>query len=570
MIVRGMRSWATFMAVWLCGLPGALAQSEDWLVLPVGVDDETAWIAPTASSVGRALRKQGVGVWSPAGAVARLDEIGPRPPRAISDDEYAAWQQRTSEAVLLLAGGKYEDALPGLDDAHAFSRSALETLNRDPVRAQTVLDTCLFLVRALAGIGEDREASRQAQQCASLSPNVEPGTFKHPPNVTELFQQAKDDPRARRGTLLVESDPPGCTLYVNGERAGKTPAQVGDLFPGEYRVQVECHTDEPAPVHVVNLGAGLQTIFVFDGFDRAVRLQPTLHLRYVSSPEDQTLTRHTRELARVLSAASVVLASKRDPGVVELELIERAQLTPARVRIAITEKAPESLDHERAVATLLAGGCGDFTGDDPVTIDCATGEAVVEAVKERPTRPPRAQFVAGLALGSVGAASLLTGYGLLGARKGAGDDWLSNPQDREQQATWARMGTGIVATGAAGSALLVSAMPLVLPYRKKPPWWGWLTGGLGLGVGAAAVALAVTAPAKRPESCGVSGPDPSACVDRERRTDLALLLGVTAAPLVTIPLVYLFRKSDKQFGTRFDPRISVTRAGAAFGLHGAF
>lgn len=565
-----MRWWATFLAVWLCGLPGALAQSEDWLVLPTAVDDETDWMVPTASSVGRALRKQGVGVWSSAGAAARLDEIGPRPPRQVSDEDYEAWQQRTSEAVLLLAAGKYEDALPGLDEAHAFSRGALETLNRDPTRAQTVLDTCLFLVRALAGIGEQREAARQAQQCAAMSPGMQPGTFKHPPNVTELFQQAKEDPSARRGALLVESDPPDCTLYVNGEAAGQTPTQVTGLFPGEYRVQVECDAEQPAPVHVIDLGAGLQTIFVFDVFDRAVALEPTLHLDYETPPEQQTLIRHTRELARVLSATSVVLVSRLESNTVELKLVEGAQMKPAWVRVAVPTAESESASHELAVTTLLSGRCGDFTGEAPLSLDCATGEEVAEEVETRPTRPPRAQFVTGLTLTGVGAASLLTGYGLLVARKGAGDDWLANPQDREQQATWASFGTAIVATGASGAALLVAAMPMVLPYREKAPWWAWLSAGLGLGAGAASIALAVTAPSKRAESCGVSGPDPSACVDRERRTDLALLLGVTAAPLITIPLVYLFRKSDKKYGASFEPHITVTTGGGAFSLRGTF
>jgi hypothetical protein len=568
-IVGAMRWWATFVAVWLCGLPGALAQSEDWLVLPTTIDEEADWMLPTASTVGRALRKQGIGVWSPTRAVARLDEAGPRPPRVVSAREYEAWTERTSEAVLQLAGGKYQDALPRLEESQAFSRWALETLNRDPTRAQAVLDTCLFLVRALAGIGEDRRATRQAQECAALSPGMEPSTFKHPPNVTEIFQQAKDDERARRSALLVESEPPGCALSVNGKTVGKTPMQVPGLFSAEYRVQVECNAERPAPVHVVELVPGTQTLFVFDAFDRAVVLEPVLHLRYESPPQGQVLIRHTRELARVLSASSVVLASRHESGAIELRLIKGAQMERSWVRIAAPDDDSDARSYEQAVAALLAGRCGDFTQSEPMMVDCETG-AVQEAVAELPVRPPDGQLLAGFTLAGVGGASLLSGYGLLVARKFAGDDWLSNSQDREQQRTWYRLGTGITATGPAGAALLVSAMPLVLPYRNKTPWWGWLSGGLGLARAGAAVALAVTAPAKRPEPCSVSGPDPAACVDRERRTDLALLLGVTAAPLLTIPLVYLFRKGDKRHEASIAPHVTAGAGGGALGLHGTF
>jgi hypothetical protein len=47
---------------------------------------------------------------------------------------------------------------------------------------------------------------------------------------------------------------------------------------------------------------------------------------------------------------------------------------------------------------------------------------------------------------------------------------------------------------------------------------------------------------------------------------LAVLTGVTAAPLLTIPLVYLFRPS----GTKLTPNVEVSRSGGYARVRGQF
>jgi len=48
------------------------------------------------------------------------------------------------------------------------------------------------------------------------------------------------------------------------------------------------------------------------------------------------------------------------------------------------------------------------------------------------------------------------------------------------------------------------------------------------------------------------------------------MLGVTAAPLLTMPLVYLFRKSETKLAAKLSPSISVDRSGGALGVRGVF
>jgi hypothetical protein len=75
---------------------------------------------------------------------------------------------------------------------------------------------------------------------------------------------------------------------------------------------------------------------------------------------------------------------------------------------------------------------------------------------------------------------------------------------------------------------------------------------------------------KPPESCTVNGPDPTGCVNRGRDIDRAILLAATAAPLLTMPLVYLFRKSDKSRQLDLAPSVVLGRQGGAFAIRGTF
>ncbi|MGB5701699.1 MAG: hypothetical protein WBM48_02685, partial [Polyangiales bacterium] len=165
---------------------------------------------------------------------------------------------------------------------------------------------------------------------------------------------------------------------------------------------------------------------------------------------------------------------------------------------------------------------------------------------------------------------LLTGYGLLAVRGAAGDNWIADSGSLDAHSKWLNLGTGLLVTGSAGAAMLVTAMPLALPYKAKTPWWAWLSGGLGLGLTAGAIAVAVTADPKPAESCSVNNLNPEPCVNRRRQTDLAIMLGVTAAPLLTMPLVYLFRKNEKRIKADLSPGIHVHRSGGTLTIRGLY
>jgi len=168
---------------------------------------------------------------------------------------------------------------------------------------------------------------------------------------------------------------------------------------------------------------------------------------------------------------------------------------------------------------------------------------------------------------------LLTGYVLLAPRATVSESWVNSvvggTPDTAKQQQWLDLGVTIVIVSTVGATALVAAMPLVLPKRDKPPWWAWLSGGLGVGLAAFSIAYGATAGSE--PSSGCSDPDLTTanavtCVRRSEHVSLAVLTGVTAAPALTVPLVYLFRRKDETI----QPHVSVSRVVSVIGVRGRF
>ncbi|MEM9727631.1 MAG: PEGA domain-containing protein [Myxococcota bacterium] len=572
-----MRMVAAVVVAWLLSVATAWAQSDALLVLPVTVDDDVTWMPQAVRDVSRGLRRQGVAVWQEAGAVAAFEARGSASPTALTDEAIEAWSSEAGGALRSLAKGNEEDALVRLEAANAFARASIAALGRDSARSTQVVDTCLYLVRAKLAVGDEAGADAQASECVRLQTSVEPTWRMHPPQVVDRYQAAKDEPHDR--SILVESDPSGCAVRVNGSLQGRTPLEVEGLYPGPYAVQVECEEDTPGRVHEIDVTRGATSLFVFDAFDRAVRTAPVLHLAYTEAPSQARLARDARQFMSTLPASGVVIASRSSDGeALTLSLLRGTGADRTFVRVPADGGSTDPGTLTQAAAALVAGECRDFAVEPVASLDCRTGQPLltrssrgrVAESKPRRIRPPRGQFVAGVTLAAAGTTSLLAGYGLLIGRRTAGESWLEQPSNLSRQDRWLRLGTGVTTTGAAGGGLLVAAMPLVLPYQSKTPWWAWLHGGLGVAAAVGSIVSAVTASPKPPTPCSINGPDPAPCVNRERDTDRAILLGATAAPLLTVPLVYLFRRDRPDRRADILPSVVVARSQGALSLRGTF
>ncbi len=567
--------WAVMVpALWLCALPSALAQTEDWLVLPTTTESaEPPWMEPTVQAANRALRRQGIGVWLPDAALSAFRERGSFEPPEPREDEISEWAGRARSAFRTVVLGDRTAALRELEAVQGFAEENLVALNRDPDTAALVLDVCLYLARAHRDTGALDEAERQVQDCVRLTSAASPNPRVHPPSIVDLYEAAQKPSPARGGSLLVEGEPAGCDLRINGRLVGKTPTAVDDLYPGSYQVQVECRPDEPGRVHRVDVPLGSQSLFVIDPFERAVRTDTLLHLQFEEPPNPQELALYAREVARSLPASAVIVASLVGPEVLQLEVELATQTESTIVRLPTSSTGPEQALMNRAVEALLAGRCSDFVDGTPQEIDCRTGEPIAPPAAETAHTKrvrPRSLFITGVSLASAGTASLAAGWSLSLVRRSAGDDWIADPSSLSLQAKWLDLGTGVIVTGSIGGGFLVAAMPMVLPVHSKTPWWAWVNGGLGVAAAVGSIVSAVTASPKPAGSCEVNPEDPTACVNRQRDTDRAILLGATAAPLLTMPLVYLLRRGDRKPSVELQPRVLVGRRGGAVGVTGSF
>jgi hypothetical protein len=572
-IVGRMRLTVALTILAVSYAPIALAQAEEWVIVPTSTTNDVEWMDPTVAELEAALSEQGARVLSRDRSVALFEREASGPPIQVTEPQIQRLDALTREALRLIVVQEHAQALELLRTAQSLINEAIAELNRTKTQAQNVLDTCLYTVRALYDTGDRTRAAEQARQCVRLVPRGKADPQKHPPEIVALYEEASRPGPGKSGALGVDSKPEGCDVRINGLRLGKTPFTMTDLYPGDYQVQVECNPDRRGRVHRATVETEKTEVFVDAELDRAVRTEPSLWLRYEDGPDEERQLRDAQAIAEALEVSAVVLASRPAADLLELRLVKRTGPRRAvQVRIPMDPTGPTTKAATDAAVALAAGECMDFTGPRPRTIACPGEEP-------RPLKPPRGQWISGLALVSAGGASLVASYALLIWRRDTGDVVIqqvtASPSISVNQEKWLRLGDGIVATAATGGALTVAAMPLVLPYRSKTPWWAWVSGGLGVGLAVGSVvsgATAESAPAgsRKCEDQLVSVDSARACVDRERSVDRAIVLGVTAAPLLTIPLVYLLRRDVKKREASVTPSVRFGPSGGSLNFSGRF
>lgn len=239
------------------------------------------------------------------------------PAAVLDDDVLQAWVQAAEGALELVGLGDARGAVRELQRVGEFSASAVESLNRTATHRETVLNTCLLLVRSLLATDRDDEARTQVRECLRLSPMTQPAERSHPPQVLALLAAVSEEVRQQDAVLSVRSvGRQGCTVRMNGVRVDTTPAQLLH-YPegGEYRVQVECDQDR-GRVHRVIL-RGTAEVVVDPRFEEAVSTGADggLVLEYQSM---QSARRYALEdgltIARTLGT-EVVLAVSESGGV---------------------------------------------------------------------------------------------------------------------------------------------------------------------------------------------------------------------------------------------------------------
>jgi uncharacterized protein with PIN domain len=559
---------------------------ERWLVLPVRgaeVDDEPddrmgiEALHTGAESLRSELSARGEEVWSASRSSERFEVVGSAPPPEVSQGDIDRWVERSGAAVRYLARADYQAARRELRAAQRFAAGAAAELNREAARARQVLDTCLFMVRAYVETRNGVEARRQARECRQLVPRVEPTAFRHTPEVRALLAEVDAEIASEApGSLDVTSTPSGCLVRINGVALGRTPLSGLELPVGNYRFQLECDEGVRGRIHRASIESGRSSLSFDAAFDRAVHTRPALYLSYESTEAWAGRMAHAVRVAEILGASGVIAVSPLTAKEVRLDL-HATERAPASAWVGVRDGTVDPEDARRALDALLEGRSVDFIGPHPIargswaagqeqsTTVAASSAALVES-PEAPgpgARRPRAQRVAGWSMLSAGAASIAASVGLHVWRGKLGDDFSAMPANLDIAQRWNDVRVGVWTTAAFGGAATSAALPLLHPDYERGPWWGWAAGVLGLGLTGYAI-YEGAAMTRCPEPFIADEAATRACVQRGQEAGRLALALAGAAPLLTIPLVYLLRP------LRVGPSVSVSGDGAVVKVRMAF
>lgn len=582
---RFVGRWIVGTCLWVAAATSHAAPAEPgpasrWLVVPASVGPIAESLDLDAEVVRQVLAERGLTVWKADRASERFEVLGSAPAPRISQSDIDRWVERSRAAVRYLARADYKAARRELKAAQRVADRAAAELNREAARAQQVLDTCLFMVRAYVETRNGAEARRQARECRRLVPRVEPTAFRHTPEVRDLLAEVDREMATEApGSLAVRSTPPDCVVRINGVEFGRTPVRDVELPVGTYRLQVECEPERRGRIHRIAVESGANEVSIDVALDLAVRTRPELRLWYASVDAWTKNRMHdAAALGRILNSSEIVVVSREPNGVVRVDMDDPPGA--ASVWLATHDGGLEPKQVQRAVDALLEGRSVDFAGPQPIaraswrderTLPGAradgdadrvpSGSAADAWVMHAPR--PRGQRIAGWSLFAVGVASIGTSLGVHVRRGTLGDRFVDAPADLGAGQSWQDIRVPVWTLAAVGGAATTAGMPLLLPNRARTPWWGWTLGATGLGLGAYAIYEGVTL--TRCPSPFIT--DESAvrdCVDRGQEAGRVALSAAGAAPLLSVPLVYLLRP------LRMSPTVSANRTGAMLRLRGWF
>lgn len=568
-----------------------VAQDPDpWLIIPATRGKGGKWMSGAAEAIAREWERHGDAVIEAEEAAESFERTDSAPAPELSQNDIDRWVERSQAALRYLAHGDYRGARRELQAAQQVADRAAAELNREAARAQQVLDTCLYMVRAYVETKDRAAAKEQARECRRLVPSVEPTAFRHTPEVRELLGQVDDElAMGAPGMVEVQSEPSNCLVRVNGIAFGRTPISDIELPVGTYRLQVECRADRRARVQALRVSSGVNRVRVDARFQQALHSRPHLYLQYEDSSD---LARYRmldgKQVAQTVGASGALVITRPAPSTLRIDLDGEGK-SPASVWLPVIDGALMGEDVERAVEALLEGRSADFSaalpmaavswydeqppasrsklaeqGTDGAGQADEAAESKAHAGSEGRQHPrPRGQRIAGWSLLGVGGAAVLGSLGLHLYRGSLGDDLIASPSNLSVAQDWQDLRIAVWSMAGLGGAAMLSAMPLALPNRQGVPWWSWLSGGLGLGLTGYAIYEAVSmTDCVEPflgDRARVTG-----CVNRGQESGRVALAIAGAAPLLTMPLAYLFRP------LRVQPAVTVTDKRALLSLRGSF
>jgi hypothetical protein len=101
---------------------------------------------------------------------------------------------------------------------------------------QELFQTMTSLALTYFTIQENAKAEKQLEDLVQVNPNQELDPEFYPPKFMEIFRAVQE---SFLGRLVVDSEPAGAEVTVNGNKSGRTPLTLEKVLKGKYSLKLE-------------------------------------------------------------------------------------------------------------------------------------------------------------------------------------------------------------------------------------------------------------------------------------------------------------------------------------------
>ena len=546
-----------------------VSNSERWLFVPVLTAQPSREITITqlTSPFEIELRANNQSALGNADAAQLFETRHSSEPVKLNSDELSRLLKSVGQAARHLALGELPQAQQAMEGVYSLSGPARDYLNREAARARKIFDTCLMTAYLWERDHKRQQALRQMLECSRNFPGFRPEGRAYPPELRDVFEQAKLQlSQEAATTLLVQSrHTSGCGVRLNGIEVGKSPMSFSDVRAGVMRVQLECQSGIAGRIHSIELKPGENRLEVDPSFDAVVHSLGSLWLQYETTKiRDARLDRDLAQIAKAIGAVKVVglvvegtsypRVRVHAPGpptrdVAKLSYSVGEGYSSQALTAALKALQPESARRPQQQAAIAA----------PIELSAPPPPPDPPPPPPDPSAEPESDqnIVAGALLAGAGIAGLATGWVLYTLRYDQQVEVLNlQLQGGEAPFNEVQPAAPLAAIGVGALVLSISDY-FWPPDDEGVPAWAWVAGGLGLAVVGAGIAIAATTadcivtdasamPSVMPSELDmtvVDGTNPTVC--GQYWTDPAGIFGPMIAlhgmPLISLPIAYAIR-----------------------------
>jgi hypothetical protein len=588
-----MDSWVPYkliLVLLLCSVGSQPLRADDrWLFVPVltGKLPRDVSITQLSSPFEIELRSQAQTVLANSDGAVLFESRHSSEPVQLNSDEMSRLLRSVGQAARHLALGELPQAQQAMESVYALSGPARDYLNREAARARKIFDTCLMTGYLWERDQKHPQALRQMLECSRNFPGFRPEGRAYPPELREVFEQAKHQMQQDAPTmLLVQSrQTSGCGVRLNGIEAGKSPMSFSDVRAGILRVQLECQSGVAGRIHSVELKPGENRLEIDAAFESVLRSQGGLWLQYDSDgARAARADGDLKQIQRALSAGHVVALFV--DGTTNPRVRVRTVADQPREIATLPHSAGDGYSLEAVAAAVkqlrVQGKQRKPALSDeqaPIALHHPPEPIPAEPAEPAPPEVPSQQNVlVGVLLAAAGAGGIATSWVLYGMRynyrRASAEEPGLTLQPVSDDVSVAAYQTpphwGVLASAGAGALLLGLSDYFWLPDDQGIPTLAWVAGAMGAAVAVTGVVISAAM-----RSCPEQPTADFACYQFYGDRAFGPLIALHSLPLLGVPISYAIRMAVRPSpeapvsDVAFDIGPSPS-GGVAFQLRGVF